>query len=442
MTSTFLENFNTFLTFFSRPVVLVQCGLSIVAVLLTVLVSRVMWRWLGWREEIQASVARRFLYLLRDLTFPVLGWLALLFVVFVLQSQGHPYGLVARFETVFIGTLLGYSLLLWLLGFVVPPEHLARDNRAFFRPLVVVVVLLQLLDVFMPLRRLAAAPVAQVFEGTLTLGGVFAATVGLYFWITLTGLLKDVTYAYFVQRRRADAGSTEGTLTLVRYGLMVVGIVWALNQLQIRGSTLATITAGLSVGIGFGLQEVLSNFVAGILLLFEKSLRPGDVIDFRGELCRVQKVNIRSTTVRMGDKSEKIIPNRVFLSEAITTFTGSDSLLGMSIPITLSRSLDPNEVVETLTGIANAHPDILKTPPPGVSLKDLSGDIANFLGATGVNYILSFTIDEPMKQYKIRNEINQAIIRKFHLTQQEVRAGLGAGQDMEAVKDTTTVKGV
>lgn len=416
MSPALTESLSTLLEFFSRPAVQLQCALALVAVLLAVVFSRVMWRWLGWREEIQVGTARRFLYLLRDITLPLLGWLSLQLVIFILQGRGQPFGLVSRFEAVFV-TFLIYRLFLWLLGFFVQPTYLRRYNLSFFRPLISVIIGLQLIDVFTPIGRLAAAPLTQVFEGTLTLGGVFAATVGLYFWVTFSALLKDAAYAFFVGRRKADAGSTEGTLTLVRYGLVVVGVVWALNQLQIRGSTLATITAGLSVGIGFGLQEVLSNLVAGILLLFEKSLRPGDVIEFQGKVCRVQKVNIRATTVRMPDRSEKIIPNRVFLNEAITTFTGSDSLLSVSIPVTIDRKLEPNYIFETLVSIASAHPDVLKTPPPSASLGDLSGDPTTYLGGSGANYILSFTVDEPGKQYKVRNEINQAIIKRFHLPQ-------------------------
>jgi small-conductance mechanosensitive channel len=127
----------------------------------------------------------------------------------------------------------------------------------------------------------------------------------------------------------------------------------------IRGTAFAAITGGLSVGIGFGLQQVVGNFISGILLLFEGALRPGDIISVEGEVSEVKRMGIRAITVRvLRDNSEKIIPNQMFFTKEVTTYTGSDRLTARTIQVKTKSKSDPQLVISLLLQIAAQYPNV------------------------------------------------------------------------------------
>ena len=127
----------------------------------------------------------------------------------------------------------------------------------------------------------------------------------------------------------------------------------------IRGTAFAAITGGLSVGIGFGLQQVVGNFISEILLLFEGALRPGDIISVEGEVSEVKRMGIRAITVRvLRDNSEKIIPNQMFFTKEVTTYTGSDRLTARTIQVKTKSKSDPQLVISLLLQIAAQYPNV------------------------------------------------------------------------------------
>ena len=121
------------------------------------------------------------------------------------------------------------------------------------------------------------------------------------------------------------------------------------------------------MGIGFGLKEIISNFMSGIILLFEGVLKPGDMIDIEGKSCEVTKLGIRATTVRMlVDNSERIIPNQTFFTSDLTTYTGSDHLIYCSITVGVGYNSSVKQVSDLLLAVAREHPRVLKEPSPTV----------------------------------------------------------------------------
>lgn len=117
------------------------------------------------------------------------------------------------------------------------------------------------------------------------------------------------------------------------------------------------------MGIGFGLQELVANFISGILLLFEQSIRPGDVIEINNKVGRVEKLRIRSTTVRTNDNVEIIVPNQALLTSSVTTYTHSDRSVRIHIPVGVSYKSDPVEVRQVLLGAARRHGLVRANPP-------------------------------------------------------------------------------
>ena len=127
---------------------------------------------------------------------------------------------------------------------------------------------------------------------------------------------------------------------------MGLGIALIFGYVGFSPTALAAITGGLSVGIGFGLKEVISNFVSGIWLLFEGALKTGDTIIVEGKMSIVKKLGIRATTVLVDmDHSEEIIPNQIFFTQNISTYTGSNTLIKRSVFVGASYECSPLKVI-------------------------------------------------------------------------------------------------
>lgn len=187
---------------------------------------------------------------------------------------------------------------------------------------------------------------------------------------------------------------------------MALGIVFIFGYVGFNPTAFAAITGGLSVGIGFGLKEVFSNFISGIVLLFEGTLKPGDIIEIGGESSEVKKLSFRSTTVRVfKDNSEKIIPNQNFFTQDFTTFTGSNRLVRRSLKVSTSYDCDPQKVINLLLQIAAQHPRILQEPPP-------LAFFVNF-GDSSLNFEISFWLDDPLIGKTVASEIGCKIWKTF-----------------------------
>ncbi|MEY4771662.1 MAG: hypothetical protein RLZZ346_917, partial [Cyanobacteriota bacterium] len=166
------------------------------------------------------------------------------------------------------------------------------------------------------------------------------------------------------------------------------------------------IAGGLSVGLGFGIKEVFSNFVSGLWLLFEGSVRPGEVLMIDGDPCEVRKLGLRATLLwRDRDNAELLIPNQVFFTEAATTYTASDRMRRSQVSVGAAYHHDPAEVIALLEATALSVPRVLKHPAP-------KGLLLSY-GDSAINYALRFWIANPMDNVGICSEVNQAIWSAF-----------------------------
>lgn len=412
-----IEVFDRLGIFISRREVQLQIVVALVALILAQLVSRLVWRVLSRPglatpiltpepAAVQSSALafiRAVMRLLKPVTFPLLGIGALLLASQAMGAVGQLHGLVSRLAEAF-GVLLAFRIVLGVLNAFFNPIKVRQYQTRLFAPLAIIVIFLNLLGNIVDLRTLSSLVVIRL-GNPITLGGLLTATVGLYFWIMLVGGLKDILQRLFVGRFKNDAGSTEATLTLLRYLLILIGVAFALGQLRLDGTTIAAITAGLSVGIGFGLQEVLSNLVSGILILTEKSIRPGDVIEINGGLVTVSNVSIRATRVRTSLDTEIVIPNRSFLTAPFTTYTGTDKLVKVQVPIVVSYKNDPQKVVKVLLGVAHAHARVLSDPAPSVK-------VAGY-GSNTINFNLIVAVNEPLIMNDVRSDLYHAIWAAF-----------------------------
>nr|MDJ0981888.1 mechanosensitive ion channel [Kiloniellales bacterium] len=193
--------------------------------------------------------------------------------------------------------------------------------------------------------------------------------------------------------------------TLTRYTVIVLGFLIALAAAGIELSKVAIVAGGLSVGIGFGLQTVVSNFVSGLILLFERPLKVGDDIQLGGLTGEIRRIGIRASSLRTDDGAEVILPNSKLISEAVTNWTFKHRRRRIEVSLKLNASIDADQVVEALLDVAREHPSILPHPAPRASL--IKFDVS------GLEFVLGTWISEFRDEVAVRSELNGAIQRKF-----------------------------
>ncbi len=169
--------------------------------------------------------------------------------------------------------------------------------------------------------------------------------------------------------------------TIAHYVVLILGFLMALNVIGVNPSNYPayTVLAGaLGVGLGFGLQNIMNNFVSGIILLFERPIKVGDVIQVDTSIGTVEKIGIRASIIRITNGSEVIMPNGNLISNPVTNWTFSDRRRVIDIPIAVAAKSDPQRVMAILVETAKANPSVLTNPPPQVLFTSLTGATLNF----------------------------------------------------------------
>jgi len=180
-------------------------------------------------------------------------------------------------------------------------------------------------------------------------------------WILQKLLVDEVLVT-----RRVEMGVRVSVGRLIHYVLIFVGFVLALLVLGFEFTKLTIMLSALGVGIGFGMQAVVNNFISGLILLFERPVRVGDYIEFGGNWSEIKRIGLRATTVQTFDHADVIIPNADLITNQVTNWTLSNRLVRISIPVGVAYGSDVSLVMETLMTCAAANPKVAKTPVPHV----------------------------------------------------------------------------
>jgi small-conductance mechanosensitive channel len=184
---------------------------------------------------------------------------------------------------------------------------------------------------------------------------------------------------------------------VVRFSLISVGIFLAVSAIGMPLNQLTIIISAFSVGIGFGLQNIVNNFVSGIVLLFERPVQIGDTVEVNNLIGTVKSMGIRSSNIRTFDGAEVIVPNANLISSEVINWTLSDKKRRIEIISGVAYGSDVYHVKEILLGILNHHPDILKEPEPLVLFNDL--------GESSLDFRLLFWTDNYDKWIIIKSEV-------------------------------------
>jgi len=205
------------------------------------------------------------------------------------------------------------------------------------------------------------------------------------------------------------AGISGGVRNSIRTGVGYVGIIIAaLVAISYAGfnlSSIAIVAGALSVGIGFGLQNLVNNFVSGLILLAERPIRVGDLVVVGGEEGYVRKISVRSTEIETFDRANVLIPNSFFISEKVKNWTFRNNIRRVSLPVAVAYGSDPHQVRALLLKVAQDNSDVLKMPEPFVMLDEFA--------AASLNFTLYAYVGDINKAGSVRTELAIAVLGAF-----------------------------
>lgn len=242
-------------------------------------------------------------------------------------------------------------------------------------------------------------------DRAITLLDVAAALVvlAITIWVvsTLPRALKALVFPYF----SLDDGAQYAIASIARYVLFFIGLVAALNTLKLDLGKLSWLMAALGVGIGFGLQEIVSNFVSGVILLLERPIRVGDFVSMGPIEGRVLHINIRATTILSLDRREIILPNKDLITKEVTNWTGEDRMIRITLVVFVAFGSDVEQVTRVLLAVAADDPVVVEDPAPEVVLMRHT--------LNGMEFELRVHIPDPWVRFRIIDRLNKAIVRTF-----------------------------
>ena len=181
--------------------------------------------------------------------------------------------------------------------------------------------------------RIGSTTNAQGAEVTISLGSVFKAVLIFIMTVIVARNVPGLLEIVVLQRLPLDRGVRFAITSLSRYTLVVVGVVLTFQQIGLGWAKVQWLIAAMTVGLGFGLQEIFANFVSGLIILFEQPIRVGDVVTVGDVNGKVAKIQIRATTIRKWDQKELIVPNKEFITNRLINWSLSDRTLRMEFPV-------------------------------------------------------------------------------------------------------------
>ena len=313
----------------------------------------------------------------------------------------------------FCAALLALALATWLRRSMVADAPLRRP-LLWTQTLMVALLVLTALEVLTPLPIARLAGLAHDglnFE--LTVIGEHPVTpmlliamvllLGVTSW-TSTWARRSIEQ-HLQERQLGDPGTVAATARLIQYVLLALGLAVGLSTLGIDLSAVLAAGAVFAVGIGLAMQQMAENFVSGVILLVERSIRPGDVLEVDGQIVRVQHLGLRATVVRSQDDEELIVPNSLLVQNQVKNLRLSDSLLRVRVPVGVAYRTDLRAAFGALERAAAQMPSVSERTP-----------VVNLLGFgdSAVQLEVSIWVQEPWEGAQARSQLALRVWDALH----------------------------
>ena len=317
----------------------------------------------------------------------------------------------------FPGGLVQYLAMLWLLWRLFKPINLLVEqrfpnlpvnelDRMLFRPLLLVFTVLSFFQILGSRESLSIIEIGDVFGVTLTVGKLFSALTITYLIVAYAkrpAALVAWLGGHYIGLKPQGQRALE---VILQYSVIGVGVMAVAYYIGINGTALVAVAGGLSVGIGFGIKEIISNFISSLWLLFEGSVRPGEILMINGDPCTVRKLGLRATQLRRGrDGAELLIPNQNFFTQEAESYTAEETSRRDAVVVGAAYHHEPKQVIAILEEFARQHEKVLQYPPPAAFTVDFAD--------SSINYKLLFWVRNPLEAFGVGSDLRQAIWTAF-----------------------------
>lgn len=231
------------------------------------------------------------------------------------------------------------------------------------------------------------------------------AVLFVYLSIMISSLIQMYLDREFFPSHKMERGQRELIKKLFHYSVVVLGFLLAMGAFGIELKNFAVLAGAFGIGIGFGLQNIVNNFVSGLILLFERPITVGDVVVFQGEWGTVRQIGLRSTIVETFDRSEIIVPNSQLVSEPVINWTLSSYTARCIISVGVAYGTDIGQVLHILQAVGKGHPEVLTEPSPS----------ALFIGfgESSLDFELRVWVASINNRLQVKSELGKTIAQRF-----------------------------
>lgn len=378
-----------------RQLIVLGAALA-VALLVDRLLERYRARWLGDEPE-----QHRLRVLVWTVKYPLLALLFGYLALSIYSATDWPIYTLQKLVS-FLWFLLIYALLAKGVVLLTPPSDARRIIRRVLLPLLTVAGLLHISGVLGVLWSWAAQPAFTLAANDVTLANIgLALGIAVACWLLARGG-KALFLRRVLPRTKTDPNLAYSVASFVQFAIVVIGVWIAVLTLGVQLSNLTLLLSALTVGIGFGLQDVIKNVMGGVILLGEGHVRPNEVFKIAGETGIVEQIGIRSTTLQAWDGSVVIIPNADLISEKVIELT---DMRRVEIHVGVSCEADPRLAERLLLEIAGSHPEVVQDPAPSVFFSNL--------GESTFDFALYCFVDDRSKVVRTQSDLHYAVVETF-----------------------------
>jgi potassium-dependent mechanosensitive channel len=242
-------------------------------------------------------------------------------------------------------------------------------------------------------------------ELTLSLGRILLSALFFYLIVSGSWFIRAFLDGEVFPRQQFDLGARDAIKKLIHYSFLFIGILMAIGVLGLNLTSFAFLTGALGIGVGFGLQNIVNNFVSGLVLLFERPFKVGDMVVVDNETGTVRKIGLRSTVIETFDRSELIVPNSQFISGKVTNWTRTSHIARIRIAVGVACGSDVELVLRVLREAAETDPRVLSNPAPN--------PLFLRFGDSALDFELHCWIADVKDQLAVRSNLCQQIASRF-----------------------------